>query len=1557
MKILRFLKRQSKALHMFLLMLLAAPMYVSAQETLTIYPDATGTSSYVPIPGNSLARFMKSEFVIPASQLEAMEGGTISQMTFHLSQTGSINGSFNFQVFLKEVNATSINSYYGPEGATIVYEGPLDGSQSTMDIAFTTNYTYHGGNLLVGVYQIANTYFVANIQFWGQTVSGASVQGTGSSLGNVSCNQRNFIPKTTFTFTPSNNSCRKPKNLAATNVANTSATLSWMQNGDADHWDVFYTDNPNYEPRANTHPQFANITDNPITITGLPSGRTYYVYVRANCGDEVSEWSDPCVFLLAEQECPKPTDLEVTGITSNAATLSWTAVGEGQDWEIQYKKADETDYIDVIGTITNPYTLQGLEHSHGYMARVRAICGDDSYSDWLETTFYTDCSSITLPYVYGFEDVEGGDFPPCWSRYSNIGTVANIVKVTNWGAYSANSGTHALSIYHDADEFTAAAVLPQIPVDAQHPMNGNEMVFYAAGYWTSVSCQVGVMTDPSNPETFVLVKNFDIPNYYYGGTGFRKYSVSFSNYSGDGTYIAIRRVKTAGEDPNELIIDDIEVRPIPDCSEPIDLTVTATTSTTAIMQWTANSGETSWHVQYKRVEDEWPDTYLNVSQNPFTLEGLTPGTPYKARVRTACATTETSDWTDYASFLTPFTAPYYENLESYLDNPSFLDKGWQFARAASIDEMLTGNWEESSNFWQFGNFSFTNPNNGMLYFNDYLAHIYVNMENGNDGLISPAIELGEGYQLSFDLGLEYNHSATSGLDDNRFAVLVSDDNGATWNLLALWDNDGTQGRTYYGLPEIPSGVNVILPNTYNNKTVRFAFCAESTVYNNGTNHLYVDNVNVTKFIRPDLIVASNITTNSATLDWTTHGESSWTLQYRLDGTDDWTTISGITAHPYNLTNLVAPNNYLVRVKAHNAAGDSEWSNCALFATDCAPINLGPNETYEQLFNGIITPACWSCSATTGANWTFGNDAAYNTGYYRTTNADLDMPQIVVTPGLCLTFHHSTAVGSSTRVRVYATLSSLEVFTLWDSDTDDLSAGVTTISLNDYVGYTATVQFNYYAESSEYFYIYDVKLHNMNTFNKQTEDGYWDEVSNWSKGTLPTANESAVINGAALIQNGCIAQTNEIFITPNGSLTIADGGQLMHNNTGVVATTQKSITPYSIEQQNGNQNPNGWYLIASPMQEAVEPMENMISNVFDLYRFNQSNGLEWENYLQYFYLSPYFKLFNGNGYLYANGGDGTNDALTVEINGQLQPGNEELSFPLIYDASADFSGWNLMGNPFAHNVTAYTTTSVEAGCFRMNETHDDLMVSEVSAADPLQPMEGFFVKAIGTDASITFNASRRGATNWGEGSIYVDVLQDGMTIDRLIVKDNERSSLEKFSLNQNRTKIFAIRDHRETSIVSREGNEQAISFKAEKDGTYAFKVNVENMDLAYLHLIDNLTGNDVDLLAFRQAQGPAEYTFEAKTSDYASRFRLVFISNETDGPSTGSGAFAFVNNGDIIILGDVEGATLQVIDVMGRVIACRDAVHTVSTAEMTPGVYVLRLIKGDSVKTQKIVVDR
>ena len=164
----------------------------------------------------------------------------------------------------------------------------------------------------------------------------------------------------------------------------------------------------------------------------------------------------------------------------------------------------------------------------------------------------------------------------------------------------------------------------------------------------------------------------------------------------------------------------------------------------------------------------------------------------------------------------------------------------------------------------------------------------------------------------------------------------------------------------------------------------------------------------------------------------------------------------------------------------------------------------------------------------------------------------------------------------------------------------------------------------------------------------------------------------------------------------------------------------------------------------------------------------------------------------------------------------------------------------------------------------------------------------------------------------------------------------------------------MQGQQEIAIVPCKGNEQPVNFKAAKNGTYTINVNTNNMEFNYLHLIDNLTGVDVDLLALRQAQGPMTYTFEAKTTDYASRFRLVFsVCGDADGDDA---PFAFINNGNLIIIGAESGALLQIVDVLGHVVRSGDAMNRVSTGGMTKGVYVLRLINGDDVRTQKIIID-
>ena len=93
------------------------------------------------------------------------------------------------------------------------------------------------------------------------------------------------------------------------------------------------------------------------------------------------------------------------------------------------------------------------------------------------------------------------------------------------------------------------------------------------------------------------------------------------------------------------------------------------------------------------------------------------------------------------------------------------------------------------------------------------------------------------------------------------------------------------------------------------------------------------------------------------------------------------------------------------------------------------------------------------------------------------------------------------------------------------------------------------------------------------------------------------------------------------------------------------------------------------------------------------------------------------------------------------------------------------------------------------------------------------------------------------------------------------------------------------------------------------------------------------------------------------SDYPSRFKVVFVAN---GPSTGSGTdgsetFAFNNNGNWIIANEGR-ATLQVIDLNGRILSSEQIEGGAETRiNAAPGLYMLRLINGENVRVQKVVV--
>ena len=351
----------------------------------------------------------------------------------------------------------------------------------------------------------------------------------------------------------------------------------------------------------------------------------------------------------------------------------------------------------------------------------------------------------------------------------------------------------------------------------------------------------------------------------------------------------------------------------------------------------------------------------------------------------------------------------------------------------------------------------------------------------------------------------------------------------------------------------------------------------------------------------------------------------------------------------------------------------------------------------------------------------------------------------------------------------------------------------------------------------------------------------------------------------------------------------------------------------------------YYLIASPIGEVdPENVTHMLENSFDLYYFNQSSDLEWINYEG---TDGNYNLLPGKGYLYANSGD-----VTLTFTGFPYYGDGEVT--LAYDANARFAGWNLVGNPFAN--TAY----IDREFYVMNEFGTEIITGE---GNSVEAMEGIFVVAETDGETMIFSTEEpnRGA------SLTMNITQNrGAAIDRAIVRFGEESTLPKFMLNENNTKVYISQDNKDYAVVSVNSDmgEMPVSFKAAKNGTYTLSFSNEEVSFSYLHLIDNLTGVDVDLL-----ETPS-YSFDAKTTDYATRFKLVFATgNATDD------SFVFFSNGNWVINNDGK-AIVQVVDVTGRILKSEQMEGSYSMSiNAAPGVYMFRLISGNDVKVQKVVV--
>ena len=443
-----------------------------------------------------------------------------------------------------------------------------------------------------------------------------------------------------------------------------------------------------------------------------------------------------------------------------------------------------------------------------------------------------------------------------------------------------------------------------------------------------------------------------------------------------------------------------------------------------------------------------------------------------------------------------------------------------------------------------------------------------------------------------------------------------------------------------------------------------------------------------------------------------------------------------------------------------------------------------------------------------------------------------------------------------------------------------------------------------------------------------DGGYWNINTTWDSGQVPPEYSDVIIMGDVIIPSGYTAYAGEISFAVGGSLTIEPGGELLHSNE-IPVTMQTNISGYNRD------NNQGYRLIASPVHPNVEVASTGLVTVtnyddVDLYSFDQSEDLEWRNYKD----SQFTTLDLMNGYLYAC----EQDVFAV-YSGMTLPTNVTAYQDLVYDNNADFKGWNLVGNPFT--CSCYITDNNNTGLpyYVLNPAGTE--VSATTTTDALAPLKGAFVQATEPSQKAYFTTTQPSRS----ASLGITLSQGRGKVDNAYINFGGGNTLEKFQLNPNHTKIYFPIDGKNYAVANaEESGEMPVNFKAETSGSYTLGIHAQEMNFRYLHLIDNLTGADVDLLA-----NPA-YTFNAKTTDYASRFKLVFVCGDASDDH-----FAFFSNGNWIIDNDGK-AILQVIDVNGRILSSETISGCASVnINEAAGVYMMRLIKGENVKVQKIIV--
>ena len=722
-----------------------------------------------------------------------------------------------------------------------------------------------------------------------------------------------------------------------------------------------------------------------VATVDIPQASTYALYFYwINDGGE-SQTTPLTVdsISITQMSCFTP---RVNSIVEDVkATFTVTGVNENADIIYTVYKADDRSVVANDTISDREFTVNGLQSVTEYILECYADCGNGDNSFVTTVNFKTRKAATHIPYTTGFEDAADNGM---WLFVTEVDAINNNTFKIGTATRGVHTGNNGLYVGNSSGDYGYTTKWGKTTY-AYRPIRLEAGQYYYSYHWAATSASA--LTDFGRvfliPDTVeidynrvLLSKNANITHpdaipmdgdNLASAAGWKSNEGYFVieragvynivtqwtnrliyNQTGNDTYFF--------ESGYPLAIDDLTIDTL-DCLLPLGASVINVENNFAEINLNNNEALTI-ELSLSTTDNLANAVILDtVTTNTYTISNLNASTNYTLFMRNLCSTTESSPYTSlsfrtYCSDIINVTAsqPYIESFETLQgDGASAEQNCW-----------IEDKGVHSTGWKVHDKDSYTGSVTPVAYDGNNFLFLYRSL----------ASQLSRPVRLQS--GKKYEISAMVSMDRK----LQNDADGVEFEYFMIKENEQSVIAQY-----IVNSGNYI-------EAVKEFSVDETGIYNIGVkanvgeyaDWFVVDNFRIEEInvSRPQNIVVSNITSNSADISWNSV-DSADQYEIQVYNSKYGMVFNTVTANTSAVATSLKPNtfyNVSVRAIENSAIVDTSNWNSTSFRTICGVGEFPYIEDFNDYIPGNLPPTCWTLegsSATVSSNWKVTNGMSAN----------------------------------------------------------------------------------------------------------------------------------------------------------------------------------------------------------------------------------------------------------------------------------------------------------------------------------------------------------------------------------------------------------------------------------------------------------------------------------------------------------------------------------------------------------------------------------------------------